>query len=244
MEVLSWVPERAPRGGVVEEAEREDVGLGAGGGVHSVGADGGVDDGAFFSGERVFGGEGEFLEGGVGVGGAEVVFGEKDDAGDAVVEADQGVLPVADVIAPADVEDDVAEVVGVEEEPEGVDDAVAFIHGDEDGRRGGAAGTAFGGAAAFGFEAGPGPVGGGGGDGGGDVFGAAEPGGAGFDVVVAGEEDVAAAFEGVELVEVGEVEGGVELVFFDGGEVEFGGDVEEVFAHVAGPELFLVVEID
>lgn len=68
-----------------------------------------------------------------GVGFAEVVFGEEDCVGAAVDEADHGVLPVADVVAKADVEDFVAEVVGVKEEPEGVEDAVVFGYDDEDG---------------------------------------------------------------------------------------------------------------
>lgn len=56
------VPEGAAVGGVVQEAEGEDVGVGAGGGVHGVGAGGGVDDG-------LGGGGGEMLVGGISLGG-------------------------------------------------------------------------------------------------------------------------------------------------------------------------------
>ena len=66
--------------------------------------------------------------------GTEVVFGEVYGDGFAVLEAHHGVLPVTDVVAEADVEHDVAEVVAVEEEPEGVDYAIAFVHCDENCR--------------------------------------------------------------------------------------------------------------
>ena len=157
-----------------------------------MGADSGVSDGP----------AADFLDGGVAVGGAKVVFGEENDFGMAVVEADHGVLPIAHVVAPADVEDDVAEVVAVEEKPEGVHDAVAFVDGDQDCRGVAAAtaafafvfaGHAFVEPSAFGdwwgvvFR---------------DVFCTTEPLGAVFDVVVAREEDIAASLEGVELIEI------------------------------------------
>ena len=59
--------------------------------------------------------------------------------GFAVVEADESVFPVANVVAEADVEDEVAEVVAVEEEPEGVGYVIGFLDEDEDGRGGAAA---------------------------------------------------------------------------------------------------------
>ena len=62
--------------------------------------------------------------------------GEEDGFGDAVVEADEGVFPVADVVPEADVEDGCPEVVGVEVEPVGVEDTGAFVDEDEDGRGG------------------------------------------------------------------------------------------------------------
>lgn len=47
LEVKGGIPQRAAVCGVVEEAEGEDIRVRAGGGVHGVGADGGVDDGLF-----------------------------------------------------------------------------------------------------------------------------------------------------------------------------------------------------
>lgn len=58
---------------------------------------------------------------------------EKHGLGLTVLEPNNGMLPVSDVVAESDVENGVAEIIAVEKEPEGVDDAVAFRHGDEDG---------------------------------------------------------------------------------------------------------------
>ena len=86
-------------------------------GVHGVRADGGVSDGPFGDGGEGRVGPGAdhgfaavwvgdvFLEGVEGVGGAEVVLGEEDRGGLAVLEPDHRVLPVPDVVAEADVED-------------------------------------------------------------------------------------------------------------------------------------------
>jgi hypothetical protein len=53
--------------------------------------------------------------------------GEEDGFGDSVMEADEAVFPVADMVPETDVQDCGAEIVGVEVEPEGVEDAVAFV---------------------------------------------------------------------------------------------------------------------
>ena len=60
------------------------------------------------------------------------MLGKVDFGRRAIDEADGGVLPVANVIAETDAEDGVAEVVGVEEEPESVDYAIFFWHDDQD----------------------------------------------------------------------------------------------------------------
>ena len=52
---------------------------------------------------------------------------EEEGLGFAVVEAHETMLPVADVVAKAHVEHDVAEVEAVEVEPESVDNAVSFV---------------------------------------------------------------------------------------------------------------------
>lgn len=116
------VPERPPICLIVQQTEREDIRMEARGSVHSMSANGRINDGSLA----------DFLHGVIRVGLAEVVFAEEDEFRFSVVEADEGVFPVADVVAEADVEDEVAEVVAVEEEPEGVDDAVAFVDHDED----------------------------------------------------------------------------------------------------------------
>lgn len=116
------VPEGAAVGLVVEETEGEDVGVAAGRGVHCVGADCGVYHWPFP----------EFLNCVIGVCLAEKVLAQEHVFGFPVVESDESVFPVSDVVAEADVEDEVAEVVAVEEEPECVDDAVAFFDYEED----------------------------------------------------------------------------------------------------------------
>ncbi len=62
--------------------------------------------------------------------------GEEDGFGDAVLEADERVFPVADMVPESDVEDGGSKVVGVEIEPESIDDAVPFVHQYEDCRGG------------------------------------------------------------------------------------------------------------
>ena len=54
------------------------------------------------------------------------MFAKEDGLGDAVLEADHRVLPVTDVVAEAQAQDFVAMVIAVEEEVEGVKDAVGF----------------------------------------------------------------------------------------------------------------------
>lgn len=109
------------------------------------------------------------LHGGPGIGFACVVLGEEDVGGFAGREAHQGVLPIADVVAEAEA-DFVAEVVGIEVKPEGVEDVVGFSDSEENG---GGRGVPVGSAGVLR-----------GGGGGGDVGCAGEPGGAGLDVVV------------------------------------------------------------
>lgn len=68
------------------------------------------------------------------------MFREENYSWNAVLETDEGVFPVTDVVSEADVEDGVAEVVGVEIEPEGVDYVGGFL--DEDKGCGGGRATA------------------------------------------------------------------------------------------------------
>ena len=75
------------------------------------------------------------LHGVIAIGAPKVMFTEEDSLGLAVLEADHRVLPVADVIAEADVEDLIAQIVGVKEEPEGIQDAIALFHREHHGRR-------------------------------------------------------------------------------------------------------------
>lgn len=49
------------------------------------------------------------------------------------MEADEGVFPVADVVAKTNVQDGGPEVVRVEVEPEGIKYSVAFVDEDKDG---------------------------------------------------------------------------------------------------------------
>ena len=63
------------------------------------------------------------------------MFTEEYCFGLAVLEPDDSMFPVADVVSEADVEDRISEIVAVEEEPEGIYHAVAFIHDDKWYRR-------------------------------------------------------------------------------------------------------------
>ena len=74
------------------------------------------------------------FDGGIIVGLAKVVFRKIDVLRLAMYETHGSVLPIADVVAEADVQDGVAQVVRVEEEPESVDDAVLFRHNNKNGR--------------------------------------------------------------------------------------------------------------
>jgi hypothetical protein len=72
---------------------------------------------------------------GVAISGAKTVLAEEDSFRDAMVEANSGVLPVADVVSEAYIEDDIPKVEAVKEEPEGVDDTMAFVNNDQHRRR-------------------------------------------------------------------------------------------------------------
>lgn len=65
---------------------------------------------------------------------AEEVFAHEDVFRFAIDESDQSVLPIADVVAKANVEDQVAQIVAVEEEPESVDDTMTLIDDNKDCR--------------------------------------------------------------------------------------------------------------
>lgn len=66
---------------------------------------------------------------------AECMLAEENCLGNAVVEAYSGVLPVANMVAKAYIENRVSEVVAVEEEPESVYHTIALRHYDEHCRR-------------------------------------------------------------------------------------------------------------
>lgn len=53
---------------------------------------------------------------------------EKERLGFAMVKAHETVLPIPDVVAKADVENDIAQVEAVEIEPESIDNAIAFLN--------------------------------------------------------------------------------------------------------------------
>lgn len=144
--VLRRIPERASVGLIVQKAERKDIGVQAGGGIHGVGAGGTVDYrtlGATGGGSvrpcskhragAVLGGQ-VLFDSMVCVCLTKIVLGKVDILGSAVDEAHHGMLPVTYVIAEADVENGVAEVERVEKEPESVDDTVFFGDDNEDGR--------------------------------------------------------------------------------------------------------------
>ena len=59
---------------------------------------------------------------------SEEVLAEEDEFGLAVLEADETVLPVPDVVPEAHVQDQVAQVVAVEVEPECIHDAVPLVY--------------------------------------------------------------------------------------------------------------------
>ena len=185
------IPQRALIRLVMQEAQRQDIRMQTGRGVIRMRAHGGVHHRALA----------DLLDGVVGVCLAEEMLAEEDDLGFPVLEADETVFPIADVVAEADVQDLVAEVVAVEVEPEGVDDAVAFVDRDQHRRGGGtAAGWGLLAVRGRGFAVGMG------GSGllffglVGDVLLAAEPVWAFLDVVVALEVDEAAVVVFVEDV--------------------------------------------
>ncbi|KAL9602384.1 MAG: hypothetical protein Q9179_002566 [Wetmoreana sp. 5 TL-2023] len=105
---------------VMQEAEREDVRMAAGRRIHSVRTHCTVHHRPLP----------QFLNSGIGIRLTEIMLGDEDVGwfSGVGVETDEGVFPVADVVAEADVEDEVAEVVAVEEEPECVGYVVGFVH--------------------------------------------------------------------------------------------------------------------
>lgn len=222
------VPEGPTVSNIVKEAEGKDIRVGPRGGVHSVRADGRVHDRS----------RTDLFDGVVGVRGPEGVFAEEDEFGVAVVEADEGVFPVADVVAPADVEDDVAEIVAVEVEPEGVENAVAFVDGDEHGW--GGAVSALGSFSGFAWV----------GSSSraatlhfalvvfvllGYVLLAAEPVGSILHVVVTGQENMASFLVLIELVKICQIR----ILQFPlyRSVIEFWCDVEQMLSYIARPKL-------
>ena len=67
----------------------------------------------------------------VAVGRAKVVLAEVDSLWYPMVEADYRVLPVAYVVSKAYIEDNISKVEAVEEEPKGVNNAVAFVDNNQ-----------------------------------------------------------------------------------------------------------------
>ena len=65
---------------------------------------------------------------------AEEMFAHEDVFWVAIDESDQSVLPVSNVVAKANVKDQVAQIVAVEEEPESVDDTMTLIDDNKDCR--------------------------------------------------------------------------------------------------------------
>ena len=120
--VERWVPEWAFICHVGEDAEGEDVWVSTRCCVHGVTSLGRIDDRSTFA-TFAF----AFFYGIVGVGETASMGGEENGLGYAVVETYERVLPVADVVSKANAEDGGAEIVGVEVEPEGIDDSVAFV---------------------------------------------------------------------------------------------------------------------
>lgn len=121
------VPQRTLIRNVGENAEGEDVRVFSGHGIHCVAADCRVQNRSSLSALPF-----PLLNRFVGVCSAARVGGEEHCLRIALVEADEGVLPVADVIAETDVQNRGPEIVGVEVEPEGVENIVAFVDEDED----------------------------------------------------------------------------------------------------------------
>ena len=121
VEVGVVVQRRIPQGTfvglVLEELEGQDVGMGARERIHGVRADGRVDDGTLAA----------LLDCFEGVGLAALVLGEEDAARDAVLEADHAMLPVAYMVAKSHTHDRLTKIVGVEEEPKGVDNAGTLV---------------------------------------------------------------------------------------------------------------------
>ena len=127
-QILEWIPHRSPVRAIVQQSEGQDVRLQARCGVHGVRSRRTIEDWSLPN----------FLDSAVGVRGPEIVLGGENGFGHAVLEADHGVLPVADVVAESEAQDFVAVVVAVEEKEEGVEDVVGFGDGDEEGGGGGA----------------------------------------------------------------------------------------------------------
>lgn len=120
--IQRWVPEWSFICYIGEEAEGQDVRVFPGHGVHGMTPKRGIKHRTSFSTRSL-----AFLYSIVGISRAARMSGEEYGFGDAVVEADQRVLPVADVVSETNVEDCGPEIVAVEVEPEGVEDAMAFV---------------------------------------------------------------------------------------------------------------------
>ena len=142
-----------------------------------------------------------------------------------MLETYHGVFPIADVVAPSESKDLVATVEAVEEEPECVDDALAFIDGDEDGRSAAVASEAD----VAGLD--------------GNVAFAGEPVRMVLHIIDACEVDVTSAFPGIEEREVGQVQRGVgELA--NCGVIELWGRMGEMILHIARPVVLLIIKVD
>lgn len=75
----------------------------------------------------------DLFDGVVAVGFAAGMRTEEERLGFAMVESHETVLPIANVVAEANVQDDVTQVEAVEVEPEGVDYTISLVHHQEHG---------------------------------------------------------------------------------------------------------------
>jgi len=122
--VQSGIPERTAVSYVVEYSPGEDIRMGARRRVHGVRTIRGIDNGPLS----------DLLHGVIAVSRPEVVLAEENSLGLTMLEANGGMLPITDVIAEADIEDDVAQIEAVEKEPKGIDNAMTLVDSDQNCR--------------------------------------------------------------------------------------------------------------